>query len=286
MANDVASVRLWLIGDASCDEWRHVLRTTPEPVSLRMFSTVDEATRELRQTAMPPELVAVVQSRPGEFSDRDVWRLYCAAPLVRVIAIVGSWCDRALRLGAHPAGTHRVPWHEWESHIEGELARLESGAPPTWSGALSASDDQRLLEIAHEGPKERAGLVVIATNFGEAYAYLSDACRASGLASVWVRHGQAVPTQGASAAIWDAAQCDDAECRELARFCRQTAAPTLALVAFPRFETLERVQQSGAEAMLAKPVLIQDLWHQLERLMLVDADRRGSVIVERRPLGV
>lgn len=62
--------------------------------NVRRYDTIDQA---LAADAADADIILVLQSRPWEFSDEAVGRLYQAFPLARVVVGLGPWCGSALR---------------------------------------------------------------------------------------------------------------------------------------------------------------------------------------------
>jgi hypothetical protein len=136
------------------------------------------------------------------------------------------------------------------------------------------------------------GLVLIRSRSAEMAGWLLAACRDRGLAAVWQRR-PAEPEKGDSphlprptagwcppegcfaqmgtvpffrptAAIFDAAELDDAECDELRRFAAAAQpSPVIALLGFPRIDDQRRALSAGVTAVLSKPVALTDLFWQI-----------------------
>ncbi len=142
-------------------------------------------------------------------------------------------------------------------------------------------------------PPSPSGLVLIRSRSSEMAGWLLAACRDRGMAAIWHRRPAepekgdsphlceapfgpfrqmgTVPffrpdarVEGATAAIFDAAELDDAECDELRRFAAAAQpAPVIALLAFPRIDDQRRALSAGATALLSKPVALMDLFWQI-----------------------
>jgi len=117
--------------------------------------------------------------------------------------------------------------------------------------------------------------VAIHTQQLEMHDWLAEACRRRGYSTVWLQSAAAVRVEGAQAAIFDAADCDSSEAdqlRCLAATLGQT--PILALLDFPRIEDHDRALAAGAAAVVSKPLLIDDLFWELDRV--TQSDRRPA----------
>jgi DNA-binding NarL/FixJ family response regulator len=80
---------------------------------------------------------------------------------------------------------------------------------------------------------------------------------------------RAQPHRGATIGIWDGGQLNDAEAEDLSRFCvdlRADCAPVIALLDFPRRDSVDRALQLGAAVVLGKPWLNANLLQTIEQL--------------------
>jgi CheY-like chemotaxis protein len=111
---------------------------------------------------------------------------------------------------------------------------------------------------------QTGGAVVIRTRYFESWDWLRAACRRRGLAAVWQRGTDVLRIDGASAALFDAAELDDRELDELRHFAAAARpAPTVALVSFPRVEDRDRAVSAGAAAVASKPFVEAELFAEL-----------------------
>ena len=73
------------------------------------------------------DVIVVAQARPGEFSHAGIERLRQSAPLARVVALLGSWCEGEVRSGKPWPAAVRTYWHQWPARADRELRRLALG---------------------------------------------------------------------------------------------------------------------------------------------------------------
>jgi CheY-like chemotaxis protein len=67
--------------------------------------------------------------------------------------------------------------------------------------------------------------------------------------------------------IFDATDLQDRECRQLGQLATTVApAPVVVLTAFPRVEDCRRAVSAGATVVLSKPLAVDDLFGELERV--------------------
>lgn len=229
-------------------------------------ATVDEAVGLLDAGRFAPAVVVVAESHPGEFSVDGLDRVRRSAPLARIVGLLGSWCEGEIRSGRPWPGVIRVYWHQWGAQAGRELAGLHGRG--SWSLPSTASDEERLLIAAPHGVEPRNGLVALCVEQLETYDWLSEALARRGYSITWVRSGRTAGVDGAVAAVFDVPSAGEAW---LARLGEVHAAlgpsvPIVALVGFPRVEDHRRLRAAGAAAVLSKPVLVDDLYWQLDNI--------------------
>jgi hypothetical protein len=234
----------------------------------------DDAIKLLRGTAqivdspeVTAELYIVAQSRPDALSATLIQLLRRDAPLTRIVALLGTWCEGETRTGRPWPEVERIYWYEFPSWWRRQLAiRLDCG--------IHAS----LIEPPKSETRNRAqGLVALRTWVPDTAAVLSEVLQAAGYATAWRQPGRpAAVVRGAIAGIWDGSQLSDAEADDLASFCRLLArdrAPVVALLDFPRRDRCEVARKIGAATILGKPWLNVELLAAIEE---VSGDLRSS----------
>ena len=233
-------------------------------VTLRRAATLAEANAAAENC--PPELVFLLESRPGEYHAGEVQHLRRAAPLARIWHVQGPWCDGQGRSGPQTPGAIRCYWHQWPSRFAAELARLERGQTPAWAQPATMTDEDRLLaEPAHPTSLQTA-LIMIDSPSYETAAALGESCQAAGYAWVWSGAGPATPLAGAGVVLWDAST-DELGQPPSHRRLRQRYGdtPVIALVDFPRPSAVRQAYDAGIAAVIANPFHHGDLLAALER---------------------
>ncbi len=203
-----------------------------------------------------PELIVITQARPGEVGHEQVDHLRRAAPLARLVAVLGSWCEGETRSGRPWPAIERVYWHQWHSWLASELqqyGRHDSG----WTLPITATPEERLLAAAVCHATDSAGRVVgIFSARRESAQMLVDACGGFGLEAIAL-DGSPERVSGLSLAIWDADRCHEAETDQLRRLAAAVRpAPLVALLTCPRLEEYERALAAGASAVFSKPLSV------------------------------
>ena len=250
--------REFLAADAAMERLGDVVRAADIDAA---GGTVDEGT-------LAPDVIVLAQAYPGEFAPEAVDRLRRLAPLARIVGLLGSWCEGETRTGEPWSCVIRLYWHQWLPQAERELGRLLAGRRSAWALPATATDDERLLAGERGERPPDGSLVVLCVRRSEMHNWLAAACHRQGYATVWLRPGEPIRIEGARAAIFDDGNGDGgpeamAELRRLAIGLGQT--PIIALLSFPRIEDHDRAAAAGAAAVLSKPLLLDDLFQQLER---------------------
>jgi DNA-binding NarL/FixJ family response regulator len=264
----MSSPAILLIGDMDRTEFREAQACLARGGTVRGIAEIDVAAAMLAEGSVVPDVIVVAQSFPGQFSHRAIDRLRRLAPLARVVGLMGSWCEGEMRSGLPWPGTARTYWHQWAARCGRKLQRLAQGANCSWALPPTATEEERLLADTAEQWPSRQGLVVIGTRLRETAEWLSAACLSRGLATVWRRASTAARVEGARAAIFDGTDLSPEECGDLRHLAASLhPAPVVALLAFPRVEDRRRALSAGAAAVLSKPLAVDDLFWELDRVV-------------------
>ncbi len=264
-------ISILLVGDTDRSEFREARAVLDESGPVLAAPDMETALGALAEGRTTADLIVLAQAYPEQFSHEQVDRLRRLAPLARVVGLLGSWCEGETRSGRPWPGSVRVYWHGWESHVRQEIARLRAGASSIWSLPVTASEEERLLQLAAEPPGRREGLIAVATPEFAMQDWLRSACRRRGYSSIWILPHRPAPVDGVTAAVFDGNDCGDDELASLARLADALSpAPILVLLDFPRAHQRDRARAAGARAVLAKPFLIADLFARIDRLVQRD----------------
>ncbi|MEX2309783.1 MAG: hypothetical protein WD738_19575 [Pirellulales bacterium] len=235
---------------------------------------------------VPPELIVVAQSRPGEISDQTIKSLRRCAPLSGLVALLGTWCEGETRNGRPWPGVERLYWYEFPAWWRRQLALRAAGHCPDWARAHGFAQASRVVPDPGRGrglpgsPPIRnsaRGLIVLSAAVRETAAALADILQQAGYASVWQSPARPAPiVRGAAAGIWEGGQLSEREADHLAAFCRALApdaAPVIALLDFPRHDRCKLARDLGAAAILGKPWLNSDLIRTMIRTVVANSTR-------------
>ena len=252
-----APLSILILGDAARPEFHDARACLGRWGTVADFADPDSAAAAFAENRVVPDLLAVAQAFPGQFSHETIDRLRRLAPLARVLGLMGSWCEGEMRSGSPWPATLRTYWHHWPARGDRQLRRLAMGQSCSWALPLTASEEERLLadvstaaatclaESTRLGESSNApplqwggfaepekavadsidameqpwqGLVAISTHSHEMADWLSAACRQRGLRALWQHDRAATRIDGATAAIFDSAQLCDEEWETVRRF--------------------------------------------------------------------
>ena len=105
-------IEILVLGDMRRAEFRAAQRALDATGRVNAVSGAAAAEAALQRLEVRPELIVIAQSYPGEFTAAQVDRLRRHAPLARVVALLGSWCEGELRTGRPWPGAIRLYRHQ------------------------------------------------------------------------------------------------------------------------------------------------------------------------------
>lgn len=262
-------ISILVLGDSRRREFAPARASLHASGRIVQTASVDEALATLDAGLLDPAVIVVAQSYPGEFSTESLDRLRRRVPLARIVGLLGSWCEGETRSGQPWPGAIRLYWHQWIPQAHRELAGLIGGTGSAWSLPTTATDEERLLATPPKPVHARQGLLALCVERSETHDWLADAVGRRGFSTAWLRPGQPVRLQGVRAALFDASSINEKKCVQLRRLSAHLgpAVPIIVLVGFPRIEDHDRARAAGAAAVLSKPLLLDDLFWQLDQLV-------------------
>jgi hypothetical protein len=252
-------IAVLLVGDTRPAEFLDARRSLIELAELTESPEPAAAAAILQSGLVDPEVIVLAQAYPGQISHSQVDQLRRLAPLARMVALLGTWCEGEGRSGRPWPGVVRVYWHQWAARSAQELARIACGQLPAWSLPPTATEEERLLVSAEAPLPTGEGLIAIHARQTAMADWLASACRQAGYSTLRLCGPNWPQFAGVRAGLFDATDLGPSETSELDRLVAQIRpAPVLVLLDFPR----PGVLPPGAAAILSKPVLLEDLlWH-------------------------
>ena len=260
---------VWIVGDWQCTDFSAALEWLNTQVQCTCF---DDAATLLAETtsAAPhsnPYAVVLFQSRPGQLAAIDVERLHAAAPLARLIALVGPWCEGEMRSGRPWPGVERVPWNSWRSRLPRALCLSRPDDASVASLPRTASEVERIeksvLEISRAERVVASALICTASQ--TTYQSVADALETLGVRSHWQYSLSAAVIPPVDLVVFDGWE-QVLSNQELVTGGGPVLPRRLLLLDFPRAGDLGRAAELGMDAILAQPLLLADLSQELSGL--------------------
>jgi DNA-binding NarL/FixJ family response regulator len=265
---------IWLAGRADHPDFRAAVAILHSEAEV---SQIDARRPDAAIGALsfgPPELIVLALDRPGAICQQAADALRARAPLAPLVSLSGSWCEGEPRTGRPIAGALRIYWYEFPAWWWRQLALRAAGLCPDWARPECA----RLLTAGEKRPSARRqavagcrnlGLIELAVPWWETADALADELLRAGYAALWRPPGRPSPVaHGVVAGIWMGGQLDDCEAHDLAAFRRRLdrqGAPVVAVLDFPRNNTVDRALALGAAAVLGAPWMNAELIETVER---------------------
>ena len=238
---------VWIVGDWQHPDFAAAIASLNAHARIFTFSTGSEA---LAAAPTFPASILLVQSRPGQISRHDVERIHAAAPLARLVALLGPWCEGEMRSGQPWPGVVRVPWRTWPNWLlcELEIERsIHTGRLPR-----TATDTERLArnvtEFWRRAHFDSSAEIWTASRLE--FESLLDALAVLGVKATWRQADSQAAAASTNLVIIDGWEYVSRVSASL---------PRLLLLHFPRPEDCERAIAVGIAAVLGRPLLLDHL---------------------------
>jgi CheY-like chemotaxis protein len=268
-------ISILLLGETDRPEFCDFRSTLESLGRVSRISDVEQAIQVLETGEIIPDVIVIAQAFPQQFSHHDIDRLRRLAPLSRILGLLGSWCEGETRSGQPLPAAIRIYWHQWHARAERELRRLIQSQCPSWGLPVTATEEERLLQNTGQSLPCGQGLVAIHARRFASADWLMEACRTCGYSTVWLRPPHYAQVEGAIVAVFVGSDLHGEELEQLRRLTHALGrTPVIALLDFPRIEDKRRAIAAGAAAVLSKPLNLDDLYWQLDRVSKV-VDRTG-----------
>jgi CheY-like chemotaxis protein len=255
--------KIMFIGDPQQLEFRVPMQWFQANES-RLAGDLREALNQI-DGGVYPAVVILGVAWPGGFSSSEVSALRRAAPLARVVALLGSWLEGESRTGQPLAGIPRVHWHQWP-RLADEIEKFQRQQPSVFSVPITARDDERWHHSSHDcSTDDRRNIAVVAKSRESAIAFV-DLCAAQGWNGQWIRNITEQSLADFDMVLFDAQTGGLSEFALVSRIrSRNPELPIVVLQGFLRTDDESAWIQSGANAVIGKPFLIRDLLDVIER---------------------
>src|SRR5262245_29935424 len=245
---------VWVIGDWRQAEFGEAVTWLKTRARCLWFDDGPAALSSLRaaEGMYAPTAILLAQSRPGQITRRDVEELHARAPLARLVALVGAWCDGESRSGQPWAGVVRVPVGTWRCGLEQAIGLDAANGSSRLPRTVTPVER---IETMLSTVKRRSRIGATAAVFSNRqvnYEAIADLLQQAGVESVrQIESGENVST--ADAVVFDGWEnvCTDSY--------TGNRSPRVLLLPFPREEDFVRARDAGIDAVLQTPVLLSDL---------------------------
>jgi hypothetical protein len=208
------------------------------------------------------ELIVIAQARPRQWEGPWLDAIRRAWPLVRIAAVLGTWCEGETRTGEPLAADVRVFWYRFPMWWRRQMVLLANGRAAEWSNQGSHGSHGPLCEnLAGLGEPGGGGMLLIAADDRESAESIAAACQYGGWASVWVRWPASLPvTRGATAIVYNGGRLDERELAVIGQLCGVYGPlPVVAIADFPTIDRAGAARAAGVTAALGKPYDVEDL---------------------------
>lgn len=254
-----------LIGDFRPPEFRSVAEQLGRIARIETAANCPAAILNLADADHVPDVIVLAQLWPGQHLHGQLDQLHRIAPLTRILAVSGTWCEGESRSGSPWPGMLRTYWHCWLAHWCRDFARLASAQLPAWGLPTTATDAERAMLPRRQVPAT-GGLIAIRSQSYDFVDMLCEACQRQGYGTVWLDPRRRAPRiDGPTAILWDGAPGTLSDLETVR--ATYPHSPILALVDFPRWEDVRQAEAAGAGAVLAKPFLLDDLFLLLDAMI-------------------
>jgi len=232
------------------------------------YTKVRAAVNYLRSPARraDPFGILLLQSRPGQFSSHEVELLHATAPLARLVALVGPWCEGEQRSGRVQPGVVRVPWRAWKYRLAPETGLAESGDGKDRLPCTATDVDRIERDVAARVRRQSIPATAIVHSDRRAnYECIAGLLAALGIHTAWHGGGAAATGDQVDLEIFDGWPTDlepSPENGAVGRtndVCQMLSTPAVLLLHFPRPEDVRLAREAGFAAVVAQPLLAGDL---------------------------
>jgi CheY-like chemotaxis protein len=263
----VPQLTLLLIGDVDRPDFREAVAAMHAACRVLRFPTIASSVDSLDGHEQPPDVIVLAQGRPGEYPADDLQRLRRWAALAPVVALLGPWSEGEMRSGEPLPGVVRVYWHQWLPRFERQMAMFARGICPAWGLPPTSTDEERLLWSNRHSRAKYEGVIAIVAERREMADWLADACASLGLTTVRMVPCPQADPRDIAAVLWDTFSVDDDAIDLTALKETFVDVPIVAVTGFLRTDQRQRLLAAGAAAVLSKPLLLEDLEWQLEKVL-------------------
>lgn len=252
-------MRALLVGNTEHPEFEDALCWLRAHLELTVSPGVDLALQHLRLNE-DPQLILLMQSRRNQIAQRRIEQLHRAAPLARLVGLLGSWCEGEVRSGEPWSGVQRIYWHQWRPQFIDVSSDGEQHRAKLWGLPRTTTPAERLLRSQEHHKTPQSGLIGISALSFIDFETMADACQTSGWATVWLTDPNTTHCGNLSAILFNGGTSHRQDLRRIKQLAYQfPGLPLVAVVGYPRLDDLQRLLAAGACQIVSKPYLLDEL---------------------------
>lgn len=268
--------RVWITGDTDNSCFTAATAWLDSAADCHIVPLSQSPTHGSTQAPEEPAAILFLQARPGSIDQDDIEQFHHLAPQARLLMLVGPWCDGELRSGRPCEGVARMHWNQWPARLPHELGLAGPSNRPVYRSRMITEYDilLRTLTPALHRPLH-AGHIAVATENREAFSVLADACWAIGWRSVWQQPGMPPQFAGSDLLLIDGWRNCPRDFEPL-RSPHRSVPPSVLLLDWPQQQDLDRASQLGISRVLARPLLLADLFATMDSVATSLASTRSA----------
>ena len=238
--------------------------------------TSEHAAVRLREETY--DLAALICHRRGSFKSKDIAKIQIAAPLCRIVAIAGPWCEGLWRRTSDGLpGVTIVPWHRWGDWLRSSANQLRAGAPAAWSLPATTAHDELADFWSRVRVNKTQGLIAINSDSRDAAEAIGDVLSLAGFAYVWQQPDADSLIEGASVIVVDCNGWNEEMARRVASLrSGHPQSQVVSLVNFPLPRDVIAAKAAGSTSVVAKPFTLSEFLGQLDQLAATSAQPKPS----------
>jgi hypothetical protein len=255
---------IWLVGESQERVFSEAVSWLRSHARCQCFNSPGATAHKQNFTNdhVDPQAIVLLQSRPGQFSAVQIEQMHAQAPLTRLIALTGPWCEGEQRSGRPLHGVVRISWRNWRERLPMALT-IDNHAARSPRTITETEQIENVIKPTRHLPSHR-GTVVICSERRTDYNHLAAAAKQLGFSAAPLSENSA-STLLATVVIFDG--WEEAAAFEKLRPDNNCNADIrrILVLHFPRPDDHIRAQQAGIEAVLAHPLSLADLNAALSR---------------------
>ena len=211
------------------------------------------------------DLVAIVQSRQGQYDQTTIDAIVDRVGIIPVVMILGSWCEGELRSDKPIEGVKRVFWHQWQGRFAKFIDELENDGVSPWHAPSTTTDADHIQTVTVKSlrtkPEGNSLAIGVSAWNAESYQVLAEAMRSFGWQPRWIERSNRMDIAASMDAICIDAGSQPDKITERLQWLRKKSAnvPMVLMMNFPRHQDVCELEKMGVTRVVSKPFELADL---------------------------